>query len=112
MKKVGLMRFQFMDPATLGERLDKGEATVIVDIRDPNSFAAGSIKDSQRLDNDNVQAFIEQTDKSQPVVVCCYHGNSSQSAAQFLVEQGFAEVYSLNGGYEQWKVSFPQHCSA
>jgi thiosulfate sulfurtransferase len=45
-----------------------------------------------------------------PVVVCCYHGNSSQSAAQFLVEQGFTEVYSLNGGFEQWKVSYPQHC--
>jgi len=105
------MSFQFMDPATLGERLDKGTETVVVDIRDPQSFAAGSIKGSQHLDNENVQAFIGQSDKNQPVVVCCYHGNSSQSAAQFLFEQGFAEVYSLNGGYEMWKVSFPQYCS-
>ncbi|MAC46069.1 thiosulfate sulfurtransferase GlpE [Oceanospirillum beijerinckii] len=105
------MSFQFMDPATLGERLDNGTRTVIVDIRDPNSFAAGNISGSLHLDNENVQAFIEQNNKSQPVVVCCYHGNSSQSAAQFLFEQGFTEVYSLNGGYEQWKVSFPQHCS-
>jgi len=105
------MKFQFMNPDELKAKLEAGEETVVVDIRDPASFSAGSIKGSQALNNDNVQLFVEQTDKSQPVVVCCYHGNSSQSAAQFLFEQGFTEVYSLNGGYEQWKVSFPQHCS-
>jgi len=33
--------------------------------------------------------------------VVCYHGNSSQSAAAYLVGQGFAEVYSLDGGIER-----------
>jgi thiosulfate sulfurtransferase len=104
------MTFQFMEPATLSERLDNADITLVVDIRDPQSFAAGSITNSKPLDNNSVQSFVAETDKNTPVVVCCYHGNSSQSAAQFLVEQGFTEVYSLNGGFEQWKVSYPQHC--
>jgi len=104
------MSFQFMDPATLSEYLDNSDTTIVVDIRDPQSFAAGRIKGSRSLDNNNVQNFIADTDKNLPVVVCCYHGNSSQSAAQFLIEQGFTEVYSLNGGFEQWKISYPQHC--
>ncbi len=32
----------------------------------------------------------------------CYHGISSQGAAQYLVNQGFEEVYSVDGGFEAW----------
>jgi thiosulfate sulfurtransferase len=42
--------------------------------------------------------------------VCCYHGNSSQGAAQYFAEQGFTQAYSLDGGYEMWKVLYPQQC--
>lgn len=106
------MRFQFMNPDELNTRMTQNEELVIVDIRDPNSFSMGRITAAQALNNDNVQAFIENTDKQIPVVVCCYHGNSSQGAAQVLVEQGFAEVYSLNGGYEAWKNNYPEHCES
>lgn len=106
------MRFQFMTPQALSEQMASDQQPVVVDIRDSNSFAVGRIQGSKALDNSNVQTFIEQTAKDTPVVVCCYHGNSSQSAAQFLVDQGFSEVYSLQGGYEMWKVAFPQYCEA
>jgi thiosulfate sulfurtransferase len=42
-------------------------------------------------------------------VVCCYHGISSQQAAQFLVSQDFTDVYSLDGGFTQWQLQFPEH---
>ena len=32
----------------------------------------------------------------------CYHGVSSRNTAQFLVEQGFEEVYSVKGGFDGW----------
>jgi thiosulfate sulfurtransferase len=35
-------------------------------------------------------------------LVYCYHGHSSQSAAEHFVENGFANVYSLDGGYTAW----------
>jgi thiosulfate sulfurtransferase len=34
--------------------------------------------------------------------VVCYHGHSSQGAAQFMLQQGFAEVYSMDGGFTEW----------
>jgi len=79
----------------------------ILDIRDPDSFAAGHMLDAEHLSNETAATFIEKTDKTKPVVVCCYHGNSSQQAAQFLSEQGFKEVYSLDGGFEVWNARFP-----
>tara|TARA_B100000700_G_C14935434_1_gene804025 strand:+ start:314 stop:499 length:186 start_codon:yes stop_codon:yes gene_type:complete len=55
------------------------------------------------LSDKNIHSFIKNTKKDRSIIVCCYHGNSSQRAAKFLVDQGFADVYSLNGGYELWK---------
>ena len=75
---------------------------VIVDIRDPNSFQVGHIPDSIHLTNDNISTFIREADIDAPVVVCCYHGNSSQGAADYFNQQGFEESYSLDGGYTAW----------
>ena len=83
----------------------------IVDVRDPQSFQSGHIADALLLDNNSVQAFIANTPKTTPVIVYCYHGNSSQQAGQFLAEQGFEKVYSMDGGFEAWKVSYPTDSS-
>jgi thiosulfate sulfurtransferase len=81
--------------------------TQLVDIRDEYSFDNGHIERAQRIDNGNVGNFIVNADKSAPLIVCCYHGISSQNVAQFFIEQGFDEVYSLSGGFEEWKTTFP-----
>ena len=78
----------------------------LVDIRDPQSFTSGHIDGALMLDNNTVQSFIENAPSETPVIVYCYHGNSSQGAAAYLAEQGFAEVYSMDGGYELWRSRF------
>ncbi|MCW8886681.1 MAG: thiosulfate sulfurtransferase GlpE [Motiliproteus sp.] len=84
------------------------DGAALADIRDPDSFSRGHIKGAQHLANTNIQDFLEQGDPDQPLVVYCYHGNSSQPAAQFLYEKGFEEVYSLDGGFEVWQQLFPE----
>ncbi|CAD5107009.1 thiosulfate sulfurtransferase GlpE [Zestomonas carbonaria] len=80
---------------------------VVVDIRDPQSFAMGHIAGSRHLDNYSLADFIAHADFDKPLIVACYHGNSSQGAAAYLVGQGFAEVYSLDGGFELWRSVYP-----
>lgn len=83
---------------------------IVADIRDGQSFAAGHMPGAVNVNNDNLQDFLRDTDMDKPLLVCCYHGISSQSAAQFLAHQGFDEVYSVNGGYEAWRVDYPDKC--
>ena len=80
---------------------------VIVDIRDPNSFQAAHIPGAIHLSNDSMADFLRDADFDAPVVVCCYHGISSQQAAQFLISQDFTEVYSLDGGFTDWQLQYP-----
>ncbi len=90
------------------ELIDHGAS--VVDIRDAQRFSARRIGGAYNLSNDNLQDFMASADMEKPLIVCCYHGISSQSAAGFLVHQGFDEVYSLDGGFEAWQQSFPDRC--
>lgn len=104
--------FQHLDIPTLEAWLDAERALTLVDIRDPMSYAQGHIPGSRRLDNDSVGAFIEETSREHPLVVVCYHGNSSQQAAAWLAGQGFTEVYSLDGGFTEWQSHHPGRVEA
>ena len=87
------------------QNLPSADNVIFVDIRDRVSFSHGHIENALFLDNTNIDEFIATTDKKTTVVVYCYHGNSSQNAAQFIASQGFATVYSMDGGFEQWAAS-------
>ena len=97
------------------QRISAGDAKALIeqgnlnvaDIRDAMSYQSGHISKAQRADNDNLKEFMGSVSKDDPLLVCCYHGNSSQGAAQFFAGQGFSKVYSLDGGYEMWKLAFP-----
>lgn len=80
---------------------------VIADIRDEQSFSAAHVENAFHLTNGTLNTFAQNNDYEQTVLVFCYHGNSSQGAAQYLVEQGFEDVYSVDGGFEMWRQNFP-----
>ena len=82
--------------------LDSQKA-LFVDVRDPATYDSAHIPGAQLLGDHNIADFIQKTDKSKTVVVYCYHGHSSQGAAAYLMEQGFQDVYSVIGGFEQWR---------
>ncbi|WP_413726390.1 thiosulfate sulfurtransferase GlpE [Sodalis sp. RH16] len=88
------------------QRLQQGDAE-LVDIRDPQSYAAGHTPGAFHLTNDTLGAFLQRTDPERPVMVMCYHGNSSKGAAQYLLQQGLKAAYSIDGGFEAWRNAFP-----
>lgn len=92
---------------TEAKRMMDESSVQVVDVRDPLSYQAGHIPGAINLTNESIKTFMDSASKTQPVLVCCYHGNSSQSAAAFLNEQGFADTYSIDGGFETWKLQFP-----
>lgn len=101
-----MTEFKRIAPETAQQMRAAG--AVVVDIRDPHSYANGHISGSTHLDNHSLPDFIAAADLDQPLIVTCYHGHSSQSAAAYLVNQGFSDVYSLDGGFELWRATFPQ----
>jgi len=86
------------------QELMSAEATII-DVRDPQSYSIGHIENAVHVSNENIQQFIAGTNKSKPLIIYCYRGNSSQDAAQYLSDKGFLDVYSMDGGFEGWSLN-------
>lgn len=83
------------------QKIEEGKSS-IVDIRDINSYEQSHIENAYHVSAETFGEFCDAADKAVPLVVYCYHGVSSQTAAQYFVEEGFAEVYSIEGGFEAW----------
>lgn len=95
-----------IDVQNANELIVRGDLT-IADIRDMQSYFEAHIPGAVSVNEENVQDFIKMADKNKPLVCYCYHGISSQGAAQFFKQSGFSEVYSIQGGFEEWRGLFP-----
>ncbi|QTF06801.1 thiosulfate sulfurtransferase GlpE [Brenneria izadpanahii] len=103
-------QFAAIDIENAYSRWQQGE--VIVDIRDPQSFAIAHVPGAVHLTNETLADFVRQADFDAPVMVICYHGISSRSAAQYLLSLGFDMVFSVDGGFEAWQNRYPQDVSS
>ena len=97
-------QFQHID-VEQAQQMIMSQSAVLLDIRDPQSFAVAHAEQAKHLTNDTIVALMEELEFDQPLLVMCYHGISSQGAAQYLVNQGFEDVYSVDGGFEAWQRS-------
>ncbi len=88
------------------EMLEQGNIT-LADIRDPQSFQNAHIAQAVNIQDDNLEKFLNEADKAKPLICYCYHGIGSQQATQFFKTKGFREVYSMIGGFEEWRSVYP-----
>ena len=98
-----MLRFKSIDCIEANELISTGE-TVVIDVRDQEAYEAGHIHGAIRMSVGDLDEFCQMTSKERAILVYCYHGISSQSVAQYLVDQGMQNVYSLTGGFEVWQM--------
>lgn len=87
------------------KRLISERQPQIVDVRDVDSFKSAALPEAQHVNISSFPRFRKAADRSLPVLIYCYHGNASQDMAQLFVDFGFAEVYSMDGGFEAWRLA-------
>jgi molybdopterin/thiamine biosynthesis adenylyltransferase/rhodanese-related sulfurtransferase len=81
-----------------------GEATFL-DVREPDEYAQGAIPGAVHIPRGNLELSIEGRiqDKHRPLVVYCAGGVRSALAAKTLLEMGYTDVVSMDGGFNKWK---------
>ena len=97
-----MAQFKFISVEDARKKLLDSQ-TILVDIRDVESYLNSRLKSAVHLSEKNLSDFVKGTPKKTPVMVMCYHGKSSQGVAHYLTIQGFENVYSIEGGYEAWE---------
>jgi rhodanese-related sulfurtransferase len=92
-------------PADLKERIDRGTAPPVLDVRRAADFDAdtGGIPGALRGDPERLDAWSAALDPAAPVVVYCARGGSvSRGVAEALRARGFDARY-LSGGIAAWR---------
>lgn len=85
----------------------EAKSAVFIDVRDAQSFGVARIPGAVRPVDSTIGEFIADTPKDQKLIVYCYHGNMSRGATAYFLEQGFTDVASMRGGFEDWRHQYP-----
>ncbi len=80
----------------------------VLDVRTAGEYQSGHLQNALQADWLNKEQFVDRTqylDKSLPVLIYCASGVRSEQAMQALKQQGFKQVYNLDGGMSSWKMN-------
>lgn len=96
-----------IDVDKLKEMQKSGADFTLIDVRDPDEWAAGTIPGAVTISRGKLEVNVDQatTDKDRTIVLYCGGGSRSALAAKSLKEMGFKHPISLIGGYRAWKES-------
>lgn len=81
---------------------DLTDDALVVDVREPDEWAAGHAPGALHIPLGEVPARLEELPETDgPLPVICRSGNRSLRAAQWLAQQGF-DVANVEGGMRAW----------
>ena len=83
--------------------MNEHPGTVIVDCREPNEAALGTIAGAVVIPRGILEQNIERVaTRDQKVIIYCAGGNRSALAADTLREMGYTDVATMAGGFRAW----------
>jgi rhodanese-related sulfurtransferase len=88
-------------------RRAKGEAFVLIDVREDHEWAAGRAAGAEHLSKGVLERDVEgrYPDLDSPLVLYCGGGFRSALSALALQEMGYRRVWSLAGGWRAWNTA-------
>jgi len=90
------------------EKLLQKDKVRLLDVRSEAEIAQGKILQGEPLPLHLLPSQISQLDKDITTIFYCRSGMRSAQAAAFAAENGFVDIYNLQGGIIEWvNAGFP-----
>jgi|SRR5215472_15282407 len=98
-------QIQEIRPGDLKRMLDAGEDFTLIDVREADEQAKGTIPRAVKLPRGILERDIHQVtaDKERKIVLYCGGGYRSALAALNLKKMGYKNVISMDGGWRGWQ---------
>lgn len=96
-------RVEEISPLTLRGWMAGGEPLQLIDVREPNETAHGTIAGARCLPLGTLEQHLDTLDHAVRIVLVCKSGVRSARAARQLMNAGFSSVHSLAGGMMRWQ---------
>ena len=79
-----------------------GTVVVLLDVREHMELELAALPAAVHIPMREVPARLAELDRSTPLVVMCHSGVRSGRVAEYLLGNGFSQVFNLRGGIEAW----------
>ena len=91
--------------AQVKARLDRGEPVHVIDVREDREFAEDHARGARHLGKGIIERDIETVipDQEAQIVLYCGGGYRSVLAAVALIQMGYVNVVSMEGGIRAWR---------
>ena len=92
----------------LKARLDQGDDVLVIDMRQNWEYESGHIPGAKHMFIQEIPHRLHELPQDTDIVFQCWHGNTSQDASAFLIQNGWEadRVSSLVGGISGWVQTF------
>jgi len=81
---------------------DRGDAFVLVDVREEREWAISDLADSVKIPLGTLPESLDKLSPDDEIVVYCRTGGRSGNAVHFLQAKGYAKAKNLVGGINKW----------
>ncbi|MCL6504492.1 MAG: hypothetical protein K6T86_17570 [Pirellulales bacterium] len=99
-----LQQVREVSAQSVQQRLQRGEAFHLIDVREESEWQAGHIPQAVHLSRGILERDIEARipDTAAEIVLYCGGGYRSALAAESLQKMGYTNVWSMAGGFRGW----------
>lgn len=87
--------------AELAAILEADPTTPVVDVRNPDEYAAGHVPGAVLMPLHTVPVRVQDLPRDRPVYLVCHSGGRSAQATAWLTQQGY-DVVNVLGGTGAW----------
>lgn len=94
-------RYQLPIPIFVRDRVNQSRSWFIVDVREPDEYAAGHIEGAINIPLGEIVKNLDKfpDSKSAPILLYCHSQKRATHALVILHELGYLKVFNLEGGY-------------
>lgn len=89
-------------PLDVYERIKRGNALQVIDVREDSEVAAGKIPGAIHIPLGQIPDRIHEIDPNRETIMVCRSGGRSSKACDFLMESGYSKVKNMMGGMNAW----------
>ena len=89
-------------PKEVKQLIEKESSLKLIDVRESWEYKLAKLENSQLIPLRELTNHMEKLEPNDILLIYCHHGSRSFYACAYMLQQGFKEVYNLEGGIDAW----------
>ena len=95
--------FSRLSPEDAKKKLDGGNGTIIVDVREPDETRTGHVPGAVLMPVNSVFSRVTELPKDKDIIFICAVGQRSALAAEVAAAMGYTRLFNVEGGTDAWR---------